>query len=182
MAKNNDKPIIQQPGSLTWPFRLGDKVRDKINGLEGIATARFYHMTGCDRFALELAPEGNKPGEFYTLDGNRLELVESLPDRHRADEVPADLHTKLGDECKSLIHGLTGTVTIIHVPLYGAIQVSIDPKWDAKEKKMPEGYFVDAAFVEVTKPYTPGQPKAKPSQALKESRGACRMPSNFAPR
>lgn len=179
MAKIMDKPIIQEPGSLTWPFRLGDKVRDKISGLEGIATGRAYHLTGCDRFTIELPPEGARVGELYTCDGNRLELVESFPDRHRTDEVPEGLHVKLGDECKSLIHGVAGVATIILVPLYGAIQIDIDPKWDPKEKKMPEGYFVDAAFVEVTKPYTPGAPKAQPSQAIKESRGPCRMPRNF---
>ena len=178
MSKNN-KPIIREPGSLTWPFRLGDKVRDKINGLEGIAVSRFYHLTGCDRFAIELPAEGGKLGEIVHLDGQRLELVEAFPDRHRADEVPNGLHVKLGDECKSMIHGINGIATIIHVPLYGAIQVDIDPKWDAKEKKMPEGYFVDAAFVEVTKPYTPGRPAEKPSEEIKSSRGSCRMPSNF---
>lgn len=178
----NDKPVIQQPGSLTWPFRLGDKVRDKINGLEGIAINRAYHMTGCDRFTIELPADGGKPGEIYSCDGNRLELVEAFPDRHRVDEVPDGLHVKLGDECKSMIHGIAGVATIILVPLYGAIQIDIDPKWDAKEKKMPEGYFVDAAFVEVTKPYTPGQPKAKPTEAIQKSRGACKMAKNFEPR
>jgi hypothetical protein len=182
MEKNNDKPTIKQPGSLVWPFRLGDKARDKINGLEGTLIARFYHMTGCDRFTLEFPAEGNKPGDLCIVDGNRLELVETYPDRHRSDEVPEGLHIKLGDECKSLIQGLIGTATIIHVPLYGAIQVTIDPKWDPKKKEMPEGYFVDAAFVEVTKPYTPGLPKAQPSPAIKETRGACRMPSNVVSR
>lgn len=182
MLSKNKKPSIHQPGSCTWPFRIGDKVRDKINGLEGVAVARFYHITGCDRFAVELPAEGGKPGEIFHCDAQRLELVEAFPERHRSDEVPVDLHIKLGDECKSLIHGLAGVATIIHVPIYGAIQVDIDPKWDAKEKKMPEGYFVDAAFIEVTKPYTPGEVKKEPTEAVQKSRGCSRMPKNYEPR
>ena len=179
MTVKNDKPVIQEPGSVTWPFRLGDKVRDKISGLEGVLIGRMFHLTGCDRFSVELPSDGTKMGDITIVDGNRLELVESVPERHRADEVPVDLHVKLGDECKSLIHGVQGIATIIHVPLYGATQVDIDPVWDPKTKKMPEGYFVDAAFVEVVKPYTPGAPKRKPSEATKNERGACPLPSNY---
>jgi hypothetical protein len=173
------KTPIQKPGSQTWPFRLGDKVRDKINGLEGIAISRYFHVTGCDRFMIELPLKDGAPQDNYIGPAERLELVESFPDRHR-EEVP-DMHIHLGDECKAVLSGVAGVCAMIHVPLHGATQVDISPKWDPKEKKLPEGYFVDAAFVEVTKPYTPAPRAAKkPTEAIKKERGASRMPKRSA--
>ena len=170
------KPEIKQPGSLSRPFRLGDEVKDKLSGLTGVAVSRFYHITGCDRFAIELPANEGKPGELVVYDGNRLELIASHPDRHREDEVPVELHVELGDECKSLIHGIAGRCVVIHVPLFGAIQLDISPDWDPKEKKLPEGYYVDAAFVEVTKPYR-ARPKEtqQPAPSTKNTRGPVRM-------
>lgn len=166
-----EKPSIPEPGSLTWPFRLGDRVKDKINGLEGTATNRFFHMTGCDRFAVELDPKDGQPGEYFHADGNRLELVKSNPDHHR-EEVP-DVHYKLGDKVRSLVDRLEGSVHSINVPLFGSTQASVHPPWDPKEKKMPDGFMVDSAFVDVITPYTP-RPKAetKPKPNAKQERGA----------
>lgn len=182
--KTEFKPSIPEPGSITWPFRLGDEVRDKISGVSGTLIARFFHATGCDRFAIELPSPGDKLGEIVHMDGNRIELVKARPELHR-EEVPTDLHVKLGDKVQSLLSGLPGNATIIHVPLYGAVQVCIDPMWDPKEKKMPEAFFVDAPFVKVIEPYTPlpaGEPAPTPSEKTTKQRGASRMPSNFQPR
>jgi hypothetical protein len=75
-----------------WPFnkkessmaqiKLGDKVRDKITGLEGIATGRFEWLYGCIRFAVQpsILHEG-KPVEPSTFDQDQLEIV--------AEKVPA---------------------------------------------------------------------------------------------
>lgn len=62
------------------------------------------------------------------------------------------------------------------MPLHGAIQISVEPGWDPKEKKLPEGYFFDVAFLEVTDPYEP-RPKAetKPKASQKPERGCTRL-------
>lgn len=176
------KPEIKQPGSLTWPFRLGDEVKDSISGLTGVAIARIFHSTGCDRFTIEPPANDGKIGELASFDGNRLELVTAHPERHREDEVPADLHIQLGDQCKSLLSGIAGTCLHIHVPLFGAVQVDISPPWDPKTKAMPDGYFVDAAFVEVTVPYTPRPKAAQTPKPSEKDRGASPLPRNFDPR
>jgi len=54
--------------------KLGQKVRDKITGLEGIATARTEFLYGCVRVLID--PEGlhdGKPIESQWLDEQRLE-------------------------------------------------------------------------------------------------------------
>ena len=57
---------------------LGDKVRDKITGIEGIATSRIEYMTGCTQFCLTIkAKKGaDKYPESVYLDEDRLEVVE----------------------------------------------------------------------------------------------------------
>ncbi len=173
MATKN-KPVIPAPGSLTHPFRLGDMVKDKLNGLEGRAVSRQFHMTGCDRFTIEPAPKDGKPGEFYSVAAERLDLLESCPDFHR-EEVP-DIHVRLGDKVKAIHMGVEGIATVINVPLHGAIQISVEPGWDPKERKLPEGYFFDVAFLEVIDPYEP-RPKAetKPKASQKPERGCTRL-------
>jgi len=99
----------------------------------------------------------------------------------RVDEVP-DIHIKLGDMAKDMMSGLEGRVTIINVPLHGAVRVSIDPLWDKKEKKNPEAFFVDAPFGEVTeawdnRPKAETKPSTEQKKKKKEKPGACRMPS-----
>jgi hypothetical protein len=178
-SKKANRPTIKQPGENTFPFRLGDEVRDTINGITGTAINRFYHLTGCDRFSIEIESEDkSKPPEGYVADGTRFELVKSHPDRH-VEEVP-DIHVRLGDMVFDTVSGLEGRVTIINVPLHGSVRVSVDPLWDKKEKKNPEAFFVDAPFVEVKEAWD-NRPKAEtkptPEQKKKDKPGACRMPS-----
>lgn len=146
------------PGANVFTFKLGDRVKDKISGLEGVLMNRFYHLSGCDRFMFETDPKDGKLGECVHVDGQRLELVTAFADRHR-DEVP-DTEIKLGDEAVDIVTGLKGIVTIINVPLHGSMQFCITPGYDPKEKKMPEAFFTDECHVEVTKPLTSPDTKA----------------------
>ena len=173
MLNKKNKPAIPQPGENVWPFKLGDEVKDKINGITGVLIERFFHRTGCDRFQLELSPKDGAVPEVYFTDAGRLELVKAHPERH-IDEVP-DMHFKLGDKARDHMIGLTGTIGIISVPLFGAVRASIDPAWDEKTKKMPEGFFVDAHMVEVLEPYD-GRPKTETKPTKPAGRGCVRMP------
>ncbi len=55
---------------------LGKTYRDKINGLEGVATARAVYMTGCVQVTLE-GPFNKDKNEMssWWVDEDRLELV-----------------------------------------------------------------------------------------------------------
>ena len=57
-------------------FNLGDRVRDVINGHEGIIIGRFEYWTGCNHYGVEgLSKEGKAP--YETTDEQRLELVKA---------------------------------------------------------------------------------------------------------
>lgn len=58
-------------------IQLGDKVKDPISGITGIAVARTTWLHGCDRITVQ--PQGfdkdKKPYESCTVDEPQLKLV-----------------------------------------------------------------------------------------------------------
>jgi hypothetical protein len=57
-------------------FSLGDLIRDKVTGFEGICVGRANHISGCDTYGVQ--PRGLKDGnaiEHKWYDDPRLELV-----------------------------------------------------------------------------------------------------------
>ncbi len=66
-------------------IKLGDKIRDKITGFEGVAIAYAEWMNGCNRWAsqpTELSDKG-KPREAEWFDEQQVELAkaEAAPKR-----------------------------------------------------------------------------------------------------
>lgn len=60
-------------------FRLGQRLRDKVSGFEGIATARGDYLSGCVRYCLQPAVNGDTPGELpegQWFDIEQLEFVD----------------------------------------------------------------------------------------------------------
>ena len=71
------------PKTVEFKFDLGDRVRDAINGFEGIVVARTDYMTGCQHFGVKpqtLAADG-KSMDWEYVDGTYLELVPAEPVR-----------------------------------------------------------------------------------------------------
>jgi len=60
------------------PFGLGDVVRDKVTGFEGVLVSRTEWSNGCDRYSVQSTQmhEG-KPIDAEGFDGIALELVKS---------------------------------------------------------------------------------------------------------
>lgn len=59
-------------------FNLGDKVRDRVSGLEGIATARLEYLNGCTQYGVsgKVGKDGKIPDTMY-IDHTQLELIEA---------------------------------------------------------------------------------------------------------
>lgn len=60
--------------------KLGDKVRDRLTGYEGVATARFEYLFGPP--AIGVQPQSlkdGKPAESFTFDEMQLEVVGRKP-------------------------------------------------------------------------------------------------------
>lgn len=58
-------------------IQLGNRIRDKVTGVEGIATSRTEFLNGCIRYTLQPKPlkkDGAIPAELW-FDEKQLELV-----------------------------------------------------------------------------------------------------------
>jgi hypothetical protein len=63
-------------------IKLGDKVKDSVSGLVGIAVARTEYMNGCVRWAVQPQKLHNgKPVEQEYLDEQQLIVVKSARSR-----------------------------------------------------------------------------------------------------
>jgi hypothetical protein len=70
--------IVQPDHAVTIegkPIVLGRKYRDTLHGIEGIATAHYRFLTGCDRILLEWVKDGEVKN--YTVDAPTLIDVET---------------------------------------------------------------------------------------------------------
>jgi hypothetical protein len=56
-------------------IKLGQKVRDIVTGLEGIATAKCEYLNGCVQFGITPLSTDNKYPETHYLDYKQLEVA-----------------------------------------------------------------------------------------------------------
>jgi hypothetical protein len=71
------KPCPPEPNSI----KLGDKVRDKVNGFKGIATGMGVWLSGNVNFTIEpdSLDKNGQPQESHAAEAHRLDLVEQKP-------------------------------------------------------------------------------------------------------
>jgi hypothetical protein len=74
-------------------INLGDRVRDRMTGIEGIAFGRSSYLTGCDHIGIKRTGTGGdgKAFDMHLVDEPLVELVEKS-----AFVVPAAAATKPG--------------------------------------------------------------------------------------
>ena len=60
-------------------IKLGSKVRDKVTGFEGTATARIEYMNGCIQYCVrpKVGPDGKMPEHEY-IDVQELEIIKDI--------------------------------------------------------------------------------------------------------
>lgn len=78
-------------------IELGDKVRDRISGLEGIVIGLTKWLYGCVRVSIQ--PQESKdgrPADSFTIDEPQCELVKSGA-IERPQEQPASRHGNRSD-------------------------------------------------------------------------------------
>jgi len=64
--------------TVTFEYSLGDRVRDKLTGFEGVVLSRTDYMTGCFHYGVQpemLTAEGKQP-DWEWIDGTYLEIVD----------------------------------------------------------------------------------------------------------
>ncbi len=70
-------------------IKLGDKLRDKVTGYEGIALAKTEWLNGCWRVMLQAkGVKDGKPHEPFSVDVQQLELVEGAAVKVEKTKLP----------------------------------------------------------------------------------------------
>ncbi len=61
-------------------IQLGDKIRDKVTGVTGIATQRIEMLNGCVQYTIrQPVDKDGKIPEMWSYDEQQLEVVEKNP-------------------------------------------------------------------------------------------------------
>lgn len=57
--------------------KLGDRVRDRVTGFEGIVVCETQWLHGCRRLTIQAQWRDGKPGERDTFDEPQIEILEA---------------------------------------------------------------------------------------------------------
>lgn len=73
-----------------FKFDLGQLVRDKITGFNGIVVARTEYLTGCSRYSVQSRKldEKGKPQDWLAFDEDQLELKTKEPIKIGPQKIP----------------------------------------------------------------------------------------------
>lgn len=76
---------------------LGSKVRDRVSGWEGTATARYEYLNGCERYEVSAHDKDGKP-EGFVFDVQQLEVLAPPAAElvRRPEAVPATPQRRTG--------------------------------------------------------------------------------------
>lgn len=164
---------------MTAKFNLGARLKDRITGIEGVATNYYFHLSGCQYIEIEPdAKDGARSAEIY-LPEERYEQAAS-GSTFADTKVPEidTCHVKLGDEVKDSLTGFKGHAMMIQIPLFGVGRVAIEPSLD-KEGKRQDATFFDEQLVEVIKKKAPPVAKAMPEERKTRGCASSKVPAHI---
>lgn len=128
---------------------LGDMVKDKITGFEGLALEKSEYLNGCVQF--EVQPKIDKEGKIPEpshIDEQQLEVIEIADTNLVFIPRDSDPAIALGEEVKDTLLGFKGVAISRSTSISGYVQYDVQPKKD-KEGKLPDSAYVSARHLEI---------------------------------
>lgn len=131
-------------------IELGNKVRDKVTGLVGVAENRATYMFGCDRYWLQpLAAEDGSIPKGMMVDAPQLQdlevqVMEPMPEAEQIIEM--------GQEVTDKIIGVKGVAIGRSVYLNGCSRICVQPK-SKDGRTVPDNFWVDEKQLEGKRTY-----------------------------
>lgn len=130
-------------------IELGQLVQDEISGFTGYVTIIGDHITGCTRFGVWPAGDGEATvdrGEHEFFYEAQLEIIEEETD-FTDEPTIEDTDFELGERAHDRVSGVEGIVTVINYKLWNCPQVALEV--DAGEDESNIEWF-DAPRLEST--------------------------------
>lgn len=140
---------------------LGDKVRDKITGFEGLALEKSEYLNGCVQFEVQpkIDKEGKIPDSCH-IDEQQLEVIEETNPSKVFDPRESNPPITLGEEVRDTLLGFEGVAISKSTSITGYVQIDVQPKRD-KEEKLPDSEYVSAMHLEVINKIEPEEEPEK---------------------
>src|SRR5690606_28912759 len=109
--------LTKQRGNM----KLGDTLKDKHSGWEGVATVEVQQFNGTTRWVLSGKNSSGEPLD-HTFDEPQLELVKAA-----AENITPKLdgRFKLGDRARDKASGWEGTVVAFYLYMNGCVRLEI---------------------------------------------------------
>jgi hypothetical protein len=129
---------------LKTPVRLGDVVKDKITGLEGVVTGLVVYTNGTEQLGVQSEQlEQGKPVDIVWFEAPQVDIIQTQklnsPQFH--EPIP------LGSCVKDKVSGLSGTIHSMSLWLHGCIRYSFLPTGLDKEGKPYELIATDEIYL-----------------------------------
>jgi hypothetical protein len=144
-----EQPTPQLDVSTRTDVLLGQLVREKITGFEGIVCALSYEVDGTVFVGIQ--PRGldnGNPREPLDFDIERVEVVDATPAILNTKGDAARLSVRLGAVYRDRVTGLVGTATRRIDFLGGCTRITIRPKVD-KDGKLHDGLMIPVEQAEL---------------------------------
>lgn len=131
------------------PIGLGDRARDPISGLVGIATSVTRYLTGSIRVGItpETVTKDGDPANPHDFDQSALILVKAGV--HTPMVTGTKIALDLGDRIKCRISGFSGIVESATDFLHGCRRLGVGPETLHEGKSIAREYF-DEPELELT--------------------------------
>jgi len=149
--------------------KLGDKVVNSIDGLEGIALSRTEYLNGCVQIEIikEVDDEGNLPEETYHIDDVQLTVIAKGDDFDGIIVDKSENKIRLGDEVQDRITKFRGIAVARTYHISGLRDIEIEPKVD--KKGIPrENVHISELLLERVGPGINKKPKKKQQKKQRE--------------
>lgn len=130
-------------------FNLGDKLRDRITGFEGIAAARLTYISGTVQYTLQPDKlDSGKVMDQAAFDWQRLEFVTAGPPgvRHEFAGLPK---FEMGDRVADIVTDLKGLVTSCAEFIDGCVHYGVQPRKLKKTGDIVKPYLIDCQRLEL---------------------------------
>ncbi|QGH74880.1 hypothetical protein MAL1_00134 [Bacteriophage DSS3_MAL1] len=135
------KPMPIMDVSTRSDIKLGQPVREKVTGFEGIVTTVSHEIDGSVLMGVQPRElDGGKPAEAYEFDIERLERVDG--EEAVLNRSGSPIHNvKLGAIYRDRVTGMEGTAVRVVEFLGGCNRITIRPKVD-KDGKLVDGILI----------------------------------------
>jgi len=152
----------KKENQMSETIRLGQKVRDRVSGIEGIVTSRCDPLTGATQFGVQPMGKGDTVIDAQFVDHFTLQIK---GDGISAECPPIDSSVTVGlqDTVRDRISGVTGTVIERIIFLNGCVFFVVQPEAPTsgdRKGQLPDRISFAHARLEVVKPAVERAPAA----------------------